>query len=748
MRIFLGSLAAAALAVSLQAQAQDADGGDVIVTAQKREQSVQSISVAVSVVSGQELIEQGVSTINGLEHLTPSLDVENQFGTGQPSFSLRGVGFKDYATLNAPTVGVYVDDVAYTFPVMTQGVLYDVERVEVLRGPQGTLYGRNTTGGAINVLSARPTQEFSTGFSAEYGNFDAFRAEGFVSGALADGLTARLSAATAQGGAWQENRDTGEERGDADRRALRAQIAWEVTPNFDLLLNLHGYQDQSDGLGQRLFKTTAFGAEHAQDQTSWGASSVFAANAGISEFQAPFRDNDGKGLSLTAAYDLGASTLTYIGSLEDLDRREYNDFDGIGVTTPLPDNSAGIAGTLFTSEIHVAQHELRIASDGDNKFDWIAGVYYDREKLNELYNSDFAASFGPAFGFVSTPYSQKVETAAIYGQVEYQVSPDVNLIGGLRYEDESRELIGLGTFAIGFPGLNFANGLADGSRENRSLDMQEVSGRLGVEWTPQEHRLYYATISRGVKSGGFSGYNTLNPRAVDPFDPETLIAYEAGFKSDWMDNRLRLNGAVFFYDYKDQQVQSAIYDADLNAVVGKIVNAPKSEIWGAELELEWRPNEAWTIAQTLGYAHGEFKEFGILDVAASIAADATVLIDDSGERLGPPELTYGGAVTYDTVVGDGWGLTAGVDYAYRGDTDPPLLKPASGEGYGVDGYWLVNANVAVRPNNGAWEFALWSRNLLDEDYDETRNFFAAPDVTPIAAPGLPRTYGVRVAWRH
>jgi outer membrane receptor protein involved in Fe transport len=748
MRVKFGGAALLVLLTASAAYAQDGQSNEIIVTAQKREQSAQSISVAVSVFSGQELVEQGVTNINGLEHLAPSLEVESQFGSGQPSFSLRGVGFKDYATLNAPTVGVYVDEVANPYPVMTQGVLFDLERVEVLRGPQGTLYGRNTTGGAINVLSARPTDDFATGFNAEYGNYDAFRAEGFISGPLATGLTARLSAVTAQGGAWQDNRETGEELGDADRFAVRAQVAWQATPSLDFLLNLHGYQDQSDGLGQRLFKTTAAGAAHAQDQTSWGASSVFAANAGISEFEKPFRDNDGMGASLTANWDFGPHTLTYIGSLEELDRREYNDFDGVGVTTPLPDNSAGVAGTLFDSEIHVAQHELRLASNGDADFDWIVGVYYDREKLNELYQSDFAASFGPAFGYVFTPYSQKVETAALFGQIDYQVSPRVNLIAGLRYENETRDLIGLGTFAVGFPGFNFANGTADGTRESRSLDTDEVSGRLGVEFQVTDDVLTYATISRGVKSGGFSGYNTLNERAIDPFDPEQLTAYEAGVKSDLMDRTLRVNAAVFYYDYKDQQVQSALFDPNIGAAIGRIVNAPKSRIYGAEVELEWHPLPELAIAQALGYQNGEFEEFTILDIAASNNAGAPVGRDASGERLGPAEFTYSGAITYDGAFAGDWGYTAGLDYSYRSDTDPPLLKPVAGEGYGVDGYWLVNANVAVRPNDGPWEFALWSRNLLDEEYDETRNFFAGADFSPIAAPGLPRTYGVRISWRR
>jgi outer membrane receptor protein involved in Fe transport len=251
-----------------------------------------------------------------------------------------------------------------------------------------------------------------------------------------------------------------------------------------------------------------------------------------------------------------------------------------------------------------------------------------------------------------------------------------------------------------------------------------------------------------VKSGGFTAYNTLNPLALEPFEPEVLWAYEVGFKSDLMDNTVRLNGAIFYYDYTDQQVQDAIYDSVLNATVGRIVNAPESRIIGAELELDWLLTDNLRTSHAIGYQNGEFEEFGILDAAASVLADAEVRNDVSGERLGPPELTYSGSLTYENIVMGDWGLRAMLDWSYRGDTDPPLLQPVSGEGYGVPSYWLLNASLAVQPGDGPVEIALWGRNILDEDYEETRNFFAGPDFTPLSAPGMPATYGVRVSIRH
>lgn len=735
-RLLLAAVASAALLGPL-AHAQSTED-DIIVTAQRREQSVQDVSVAVSVVSGQELIEQGVSTVNGLENLAPSLEVESQFGGGQPSYSLRGVGFKDYASNNAPTVGVYVDEVAYTLPIMTQGVLYDVERVEILRGPQGTLYGRNTTGGAINVITARPRDEFAAGVTAEYGNYEAFRAEGYLNWALGGGAAARLSAATAQGGAWQTNREDGRELGDADRFAVRAQVLFPATENLEFLLNLHGFRDQSDGLGLILFKdfpeTPSPGGvgpipaapRHEHDQTSWGLSPSFAALTGFAQDQAPFRDNEGVGASLAATYDFGGAGLTYIFSHEELDRRELNDWDALEIA---------VAGVYFRSNADVTQHELRLASQGESDFDWIVGLYYAQEDLRDVYQSDFFDSFG-AFAALTTPYAQEVETQAIFGQVEWQAAPTVNLVAGIRYEDEERRLIDFST-TFGISGVDVDTG------------MQEVSGRLALEWTPSDNVLYYASISRGVKSGGFTAYNSFSQEAVQAFDPEVLVAYEIGFKTDLIDRTLRLNGALFYYDYTDQQVQNAIFLTPQNAAVGRITNAPSSRIWGAELEALWRPIDALTITQAIGYQNGEFDEsFLILDIAASNLAGMPIGRDANGERLGPPELTYNGSLTYEGALGATWSWVGSIDYSYRGDTDPPLLKPVAGEGYGVPEYWLVNANLSLRPNDGPWELGLWGRNLLDEEYHETRNFFAGADITPIAAPGLPRTYGVRVALHY
>ncbi len=711
---------------------------DVItVTALRRVQSPQDVSVALSVLSGAELIDLGVDTLNGLENFTPNLEIESQFGGGQPSYSIRGVGFRDYATLNAPTVGIYVDDVAFPVPVMTQGVLFDVERVEILRGPQGTLYGRNTTGGAIKVISARPTDEFHAGLVVEGGRFGRVDTEGFVSGPVSETVRIRLSGASAHGGGWQTNRETGEEIGDAEKYALRGLIEVDLSENIEALINLHGFMDDSDGLGLQLFNPSVFGPAAHTDrrETSFGSSDEFATLVGFDAWQHPFRNNEGWGASLTLNAALGDVDLTYIGSFETLNRKEFNDWDALTI---------GAAGVFFQSSVEVTSHELRISGETANQIRWVGGFYYSDEDLNEIYQSDFVASFGPGFA-VTTPYKQDVRTLAAYLHTDFDITDRVTLVAGVRYEDEERRLRDLGTFATGFDTLNFANGTVDGTLENRDLNSDNVSGKIGVNIKPAKDILLYASYSRGIKSGGFTAYNTLNPRAVDPFTPEKLNAYEAGFKTQFADGVVTMNGAVYYYDYKDQQVQSAIFDAGTGAIVGRIVNAPESEIYGAELELTYRPAPWLTIGQSLGYKSGEFQSFTDLDTAATAAASTEILIDRAGQDLGFPNLGYKGFVAAQIPVAQTWRLGGRVDYSYRDELALPLL----GSDYLVDDYWLTNAQLTFGPQNDRWEIALWGRNIFNTDFDETRNFFIAPGgVADVAAPGQPAIYGARLSIRH
>lgn len=732
-------------AVLLSLQAPDALALDsseettlpkLTVTAQKRKEQAQDVAVALTPLSGKDLEERGIDNIKQLQYTTPNLEIDPVYGSDQTQFRIRGVGLRDYATNNSSTVGVYVDEVAYPFPVQTQGLLFDLERVEVLRGPQGTLYGRNSTGGAVNFITRKPTAEPEAEIKAGYGSNDYKTLEGFVSGPLTDDLRGRLSFAGKDGGAWQKNRDTGQKLGDQDVQAFRGQLQWDANDALRLSLSAHHGRDQSDSRGARLYQglvprniagQTSYATippDSRHDLTGWGLKPAFARATGLKAGDKPGRDNTNQGLSLTADYSLDEHlTLTSISAYNQLRRQEYIDWDGSRIAQ---------SDEFFDTDIKVFSQELRLASEGDGPLDWVVGGYYAREKLDEQFYSDFTEYRGLGNIYL-TEYNQKAETYSLFGQGRYALADDWTLVFGLRQEHEERSL---NDYVTGY--LN-----ARTSPLDEQLNTNETSARLALEWRPAAGHLIYASISRGVKSGGFTTYNTNALQAaslIEPFKPEKLLAYEIGFKSD-LTQALRLNGAVFYYDYRDQQYQSQMWTSQAVGNVGKLVNIPRSEIWGAELELQWQPLSGLTISQYAGYKEGRYKDYEGLDAAATVANGYAfpVYNDFSGDKLTNfPETSYGGALRYSRPIGPLlW--TANFDYAYH-DTlvnSDPLRS--------TNHYWLANARLAAAPLGENWEVALYAHNLFDRKYDLYKGSFLSN--AQIATSGDPRTIGLEATYR-
>ncbi|MFO1469029.1 MAG: TonB-dependent receptor [Steroidobacteraceae bacterium] len=699
---------------------------EIVVTAQRKVESAQTIGLALSVVAGDDLAEKGVQKVNDLQNATPSLEVEPAFGSGQPQFRLRGVGFIDYTANNSSPVGVSIDQVALPFPIQSQGQLFDIDRVEVLRGPQGTLYGRNTTGGAVNFITNRPTADFHAGITAEAGSHRGLNAEGFVSGALADTLNGRLSWATEQGGAWQRDRISGENLGDKHKVAARAQFDWTPAQGVDLLLNLHFSQDRSESPGLQLFRDYDPGngnpvipADASPYLTGWSLQPGFAQSLGIAPFHRPGVNNSNNGVDLTARIDIGAVQLTSITAYNKLLRRELGDWDA----TQYAQSDA-----YFRDTAKVFSQEVRLASTGTGAFGWLAGVYYSNEKFAEDFFSDFNQS--PLVGGTAhTSSSQDGRSFGIFGQVNYRFTSRLKGILGLRFEHESRDLNDLST-SFEIPGVVVIPSLT--GPQNRTASNSDGSGKIGLEYQVTDRTLLYGSISRGVKSGGYNIHNTVNAASVGPFAPEKLLAYELGVKSD-VTATFRLNASVFYYDYRDQQVLSKVFDPVSQSYIGSFVNAPKSEIHGIEVEATWRPVEGLTIDQYAGYKTGKYK--------SAILNGDTPPKDFNGQDLSFPKASYGGDVSYDVHLG-ALKLTPELNYSYHAEYKQLFLL---GPDYTLPSYWLANANLTLAPAEGrSWTASLWVRNLFDKRYDLTRNFFLPGSF--VAAAGEPATFGIRASY--
>ncbi|WP_291834252.1 TonB-dependent receptor [Brevundimonas sp.] len=734
-RLLFGASSAILALAALPAMAQTASEpqathgasalDDVVVTAQRRAQNSQDVGIALSVIGGEELDEKGVNVVNDIENVVPNLEVDSQFGSGQPSFRIRGIGTREYSSNNSSTVGVYVDEVAHPYTITTQGAMFDIARMEVLRGPQGTLYGRNTTGGAVNIITNAPTADLRSGFTAEYGSYDRYKVEGFVSGRIAPGLLGRLAAVTEQGGAWQYHRDTGQRLGDRDKTAIRGRLTWDAAENVTVDLAATWAMDKSDGLGFRLRGPYAvndgsitYPTDTAWRITGWQLSPEMAAVSGRALGSKPGRDNDGLDLAARVQADLGWATLNSVTAYQTFNRSEYNDWDGTRFNE---------SDVYFYNDLEVLSQELRLSNE-IGRLNWMVGAHYADESLDGGFYTQFR---GANRELINTPYEQSVQAMGIFTHNSFALTDRLTVIAGLRWEQEDRSLTTSGTRRLNVP---------VGPKVTYETDLSEVTGRFGLEYDLADNAMLYASVARGVKSGGFTTYNGTS---ATPFKPEIVIAYETGFKSDLFDNTLRLNGSVFFYDYENQQVQGLEYDREAGRL-GKITNVPKSEIYGGEIELTWMPLEGLTISQNFGYKEGEYTEYFAIDGAATDAANPTngpwtVIIsnDRSGEPLQFPKYNYGGSVAYD------WSL-AGFDW--RAETNymqrDAIYNAASSSV--LPGYWLWNANVSMGPSDANWRVTLWGRNLFNTYYEETRNGFNG-SARPTASPNQGRTVGLRLS---
>ena len=368
----------------------------------------------------------------------------------------------------------------------------------------------------------------------------------------------------------------------------------------------------------------------------------------------------------------------------------------------------------------------------------MVGGYYSHEHLNEVYRSGFLDSFGlDAY----TPYAQDADTYALFGQVERALTSRLNLVAGLREEHEVRRLRDFTTLGLLPNGATLALTAAD---QSRTTSFTKPSGRVALEYTVAPAVLTYISFSRGVKSGGFTAYNTTDATGIgtEPFKPETLLDYEAGLKSEFLDHRLRLNGSVFYYDYRNEQVQSSIVDPEFGQI-GKIVNAPRSHIDGGELEATYRPIQALTFTQSVGYAAGRYDTFEDVGGETRSAAGlfSPILINRKGQSLSNPKLTLTGSASYRHAVTSNYMAELAIDYAYRSK-----YFSAFGPLYNVAPYALADANLTFTPRAGPWAVSLFGRNIFNRTYDITRNFFVGGD--NVGAAGEPATYGVRASLRY
>jgi iron complex outermembrane receptor protein len=731
------------IAAPLPAVAADMETGtlaEVVVTAQKREQSLLDVGIDISVVTGDDLERLRVDEIDDLSRHISNMNVKNTLGATNPVVTIRGVGLNDFNANSSPTAGVYVDEVFLTSTAMMGFQLFDMDRVEVLKGPQGTLYGRNTTAGAVSFITRKPTRELEAYAQAGYGDHRTFESEAAVGGPLGEALAFRLAARYEdQGTGFSEDRVSGNDFGAADRIAWRAQLAWEPSDTLAATLNVHGGTDRSNSYGIEHFGT--------QDPVTFDVCQPILEGrvdpSGCVDFFG-YSDTDGDpyqgdydllsrvdvkslGASVQVAADLGAVRLTSITGYESLERKQAEDFDGSPFRS---------VDSTWDANVDQYSQELRLSSVG-GAVNWLAGLFYSYDQVDTGDGNRFDSS-DLLLTIISTDWRQRTESAAAFGHVEWPLGDTLSLVTGLRYTWEEREFVGgttdlnpLGASCILDPACDpgFVGPFALTSTDHR-IDESELSGTVGLNYKPGESWLIYGSVGRGFKSGGFFGGITFSDAELAPFDSEKLTAYESGFKARLAGDTVQLSAAAFYYDYQDIQTFVQVSTGGISVL--KLDNVDQADVYGLDFDLAWRPARGLELRAGAGYVHTKLGAF-VSELGPQPA----------GKQLpNAPQWTFDGLASYEWPVGAQYTMSVGVDASY---TDG-VFKEALNFGYlAAPSYWLTNARAAFGAADAHWEIAAWAHNLGDEEY--ITDAFDNGTGNGIRLYGEPRTYGVTFTYR-
>ncbi len=682
---------------------------EIVVTAQKRSQNLQDVPVAVNAFTGTTLAEAGAVQAVDLAALTPNLTSKNAVGNTAPVFALRGISLNDFATNGTQPVGVYLDEVYLVNNSQLAFQMTDLERVEVLKGPQGTLYGRNTTAGAVNFITNKPTRDFSAAVSLTAGEWELLGTDAHVNGAVGENVAGRFSVSVErQMKGFFVNDLTGDNWGQSRRYNWRGQLLWDWGASH-LLVNYHGGIDKSDdwyykyiadASGLPLGATLAALAAQANPDIYHGQHALTPQ---------PYIDNAGHGLTVTADHDYGFASVKSITGIENLDYARTEDYGSV----PVPNGWNYYPGHLLQYS-----QELRLTSNGKQHWNWIVGLFagHDRLRESDIYNE----LQNPIFeGYVfNEKYTQSTTSLAVFAHNEIKLTERLRLTAGLRYSDERKHYVG-GTLVVqSDPALAFDSCPCT---VDTSLHYREPTGKLGLDYRVGDLMLYWS-YSRGYKSGGVTGFYVTDPAAKAPYNPEFINAYEAGFKSTWAGNRLRLNGAVFYYDYLDLQAFGVIGGEF------RIFNVAKSRVQGGELEASWLPIDGLKIDAGLGLLNTRVQESAVEGV-------------NVGNRLGnAPNYEFDAGVSYRWKLGADIAATVGVDTNWRGGTyyyvqnNPLQFEPA---------YLLWNPRFMLSGAGDIWSLSLWAKNAGDRHY--FREIFNDGG-SIIGFPAAPRQIGLTYAY--
>jgi len=692
---------------------------EVVVTAQKRAESLQDVPLAVSTLSGEDLTNFGVSGTQALQMTTPGLVFSNTGASAQPY--LRGVGTRLALNGLESSIATYIDDRYVSRPAAAMFEFADVERVEVLKGPQGTLYGRNATGGAIRVISKGVSDELEGSVKASVGNFGAYGLSGTVSVPITDDFGARFTALTKQRDGYADNLSPlgASEWDDQDYQAYRAKFRWDTTENVTAHLSLD-YAERNDNAGNDIVDLSPPGL-------NVGIAQGGISGKDIDEVATALKGNDeSEEFSAQLRFDVAFDQVDFSSITTYMDLEQFRITDADGTSTQTLDVPA------IYEEAQDFSQEFQLVSNSSESWDWILGAYYFSSDVDYDLTLDAGRDFHLSQGF------QNVETTAwaVFGQTTWHIDEAWALTLGARWNSEKKEVE---TLASTNAPVTITSGLPFEDDEK----WDEFTPKVTLEYNLEE-AMVYLTYARGFKSGGYN-YPAAGSEALDP---EILDMVELGLKGDFLDNSLRLNASLYYYDYTDLQVTRA---ASGGGGLVTTENAADAEILGFDADITWLATDHLTITAGINLLETEYKDYdanakvfnAVLTGDPSVPGMSDVEYDASGKSmLRSPDWSGFVSAEYEFEAGDA-SVPVVVTYSYKDEYEFDFVADPLSERLIQDSYGLLSARISYVTPSADWIVAAWGNNLTDEEYfsDIVGNSRGIR-----GSWGLPRTYGVDVTF--
>jgi len=710
---------------------------EVIVTARRREEILQDVPIAVSVFSAEELRKLQAEDLSALQGTVPNMNlVQGRGSASSANVYIRGIGQPDALQTFDPGVGIYLDDV---FIARIQGALfnlYDVERVEVLRGPQGTLYGKNTIAGAVRLISKRPPEELAGQFEAQYGNFDYFSAKAYLGGPVTDNFGASVAGVYVTRSGVTEDPSTGKDYNDLDTAAGRVILEWDPTESVNVNLAAdYTRQRNALNLGRpeaaliqvNLLAPTRPKVLQPAPTTPWDwkVATSFKGNEG--------QQLDNWGTALTIGWEISdAWLLKSITAYRSLEPDNYIDIDAS--IYELGDVFVGVDQDQTSQEFQFLYSSDRLEA--------VFGLYYFGEDITSdqtAWADDFLTLGALPLTFTRTVNDDlNTDSYAAFGQATWRFTDALSGTIGLRYTDESKDYWRTTSTFSNLPALV-------GTFEYEDDESWTAwTPSFALDYRINEQTMVYASAAEGFKSGGFNG-RANTPGETGSYDPEYVWTYELGTKNTLSDGRMRLNFNVFYSDYTDFQARvSEVINPDSPTPTFSfpVLNAGALDIYGAELEFAYVPVDGLNLQAQIGYLHADYREF----TATVRGPDGKPVEVDRSKEEPPfaPEWTARLGAAYTFNLAERGGLTLSADALYRAKQ---WLSVDNRDVLTQDSYALINALLSWQSASNAWYASAGVKNITDEVYKVDAQEFSSVGNIQTAYYGDPRTYQMIVGYR-